>query len=267
MSVTILEPPARETIAEGALLFLEPSARRPRINYLSGQGEASELYQPRRVSLRNLRRARTSLDVEGFALARRPSSIDFLDEPKTVRVGRAEAAALVRDVTGAARVDVFDHTYRRRSPDSFRQPSTRVHVDYTARSGPQRVRDLFPDEADALLSRRVAFINVWRAVRHAAQDWPLALCDAQSVREGDLVATDILYADRMGEIYNVAYHPEQRWWFTPDLALDEAILIKCYDSRADLARFAPHTAFESPLTPPAAPPRESIEFRAIAFFD
>jgi hypothetical protein len=50
------------------------------------------------------------------------------------------------------------------------------------------------------------------------------------------------------------------------MQLDEALLIKCYDSRTDVARFTPHTAFADPATPPDAPPRQSIEFRTIAFF-
>lgn len=268
MPLDLIEAPPRETVIAAALLFLEPSGRRPRVDYAGpGQGFASELYTPRTVRIRDLRRAGATLDVEGFALARAASAVDFRDDAQAAGAGRAEAAELVRAQTGAARVHVFDHTYRRRSPEAPRQPSTRVHVDYTERSAPQRVRDLFGAEAEALLAGRVAFVNVWRAVRHPAADWPLALCDARSVRPEHLIATDIHYADRVGEIYNVAYDPAQAWWAAPALGLDEAILIKCYDSEPGLARFAPHTAFESPLTPPDAPPRESIEFRAIAFFD
>jgi hypothetical protein len=142
-----------------------------------------------------------------------------------------------------------------------------VHNDYTVTSAPQRVRALLGADAEALLRKRVAFINVWRPIRHAAQDWPLALADARSVRPDHLVATDIVYPDRRGEIYGLVQSPAQRWWYYPDMQLDEALLIKCYDSRADVAQFTPHTAFENPLTPANAPPRESIEFRTIAFFD
>jgi hypothetical protein len=268
MSLDVLDAPTRDVTVEGSLLFLEPSERRPQLDFSGpGTGIVSELYAPRTVTIRDARTLRTSLDIQGFELARRASSIDFLDEVEIINVGDAEAAELVRDVTGAARVFVFDHTLRKRAPDAPRQPSIRVHVDYTAKSAPQRVRDLLGDEAEALLERRVAFINVWRPVRHVASDWPLALCDARSVAPGELVATDVVYADRAGEIYGATYGPRQRWFYYPDLALDEAILIKCYDSAPDVARFTPHTAFHSPLTPPDAPPRQSIEFRTIAFFD
>jgi hypothetical protein len=173
----------------------------------------------------------------------------------------------VQNVTGASHVVVFDHTLRRRSPDAVRQPSTRVHNDYTERSAPQRVRDLLGDEAEAFLGKRFALINVWRPVRHSAQDWPLALADARTVRPEELISTDIVYPDRRGEIYGLVQSPGQRWWYYPNMQLDEALLIKCYDSHASRAQFTPHTAFESPLTPVNAPPRESIEFRTIAIFD
>jgi hypothetical protein len=50
------------------------------------------------------------------------------------------------------------------------------------------------------------------------------------------------------------------------MTVDEALLLKCFDSRIDgRARFAPHSAFADPTTPPNAPPRESIELRTLVF--
>ena len=270
MSLELLSPPrARDASVEASLLFLEPSQRKPRVDvsYAAGVLPATEIYAPQRVRLQDARPIGARLDAEGFALLRHVSAVrDFHDDDLAANLGRTEAAQLVADATGAAHVQVFDHTRRRRASDAVRQPSTRVHVDYTEASGPQRVRDLFGAGAYALLSRRFAFINVWRPIRHAAWDWPLALCDARSVDPADLVATDLVYPDRRGEIYGLVYNRVQRWFYLPDMGLDEVLLIKCYDSAPDVARFTPHTAFESPLTPPNAPPRESIEFRTIAFF-
>lgn len=270
MSLEVLAPQtARAASVDASLLFLEPSMRKPRVDvsYAAAQLPATELYAPRRVRLHDARPMCARLDAEGFALQRHVSAVrDFHDDDLAANLGRAEAAQLVSATTGAARVHVFDHTRRGRAPGAVRQPSTRVHVDYTEASGPQRVRDLLGADADTLLSRRFAFINVWRPIRHAAWDWPLALCDARSVDPADLVATDLVYPDRRGEIYGLVYNPAQRWFYIPDMGLDEALLIKCHDSRRDVARFTPHTAFENPLTPPGAPPRESIEFRTIVFF-
>jgi hypothetical protein len=269
MTLEILDRPKDLTV-EASLLFIEPDGNKPEVafGYESGVAEVNAVYVPRKVTLNDARRILPHLDVEGFALLRHRSSVrDFWDDAEAEALGRAEAAELVAAATGATRVHVFDHTQRCRAPDARRQPSTRVHVDYTLKSAPRRVRDLFGEEAKTLLARPHAFINVWRPIRHRAEDWPLALADARSIAPSDLVATDIVYPDRRGEIYNLTYSPRHRWWYAPSMALDEALLIKCYDSRADIARFTPHTAFENPLTRPGAPPRESVEFRAIAFFD
>lgn len=263
----VLDRPKDLTV-QASLLFLEPCKTRPRVDFSYGAatGETSAIYTPKAVTLRDARVLRPRLDVEGFELIGHRSGVgDFWNENEAGGLGRVEAAEIVAAATGAARVHVFDHTLRRRAPDAVRQPSTRVHVDYTAGSAPKRVQELLGDEA--LLAKQFAFVNVWRPVRWPAADWPLALADVQSVRAGDLVATDIVYPDRAGEIYGMTHAAHHRWYYVPDMQLDEALLIKCYDSRPDVARFTPHTAFESPLTPADARPRESIEFRTIAFFD
>jgi len=217
---------------------------------------------------------RLSLDVEGFAVVPHRTAVrDFWDEAQTLALGHPETAEIVKAATGAARVVVFNHTLRRRtgkpdrSPDAPRQPVARAHADQTVRSGPQRVRDIMGDAAEALLSRRAAIVNVWRPVRHAARDWPLALADAGSIDLADLLPSELIFPHRRGETYALAHDPAQRWYYIPDLGVDETILIKCWDADEAVARFAPHTGFENPITPPGTPPRESIEFRTIAFFD
>jgi hypothetical protein len=216
----------------------------------------------------------SSLDRQGYALVAHHTAVrDFWDEAQTLALGHPEAAEIVKAATGARRVVVFDHTLRRRtgdpdrSPNAPRQPVSRVHVDQTLASGPQRVRDIMGDEAEALLSRRAAIINVWRPVRHQARDWPLVLGDASSIDPADLLPCDQVFRHRRGETYGLAFNPAQSWRYFPDLALDECLLIKCWDSDETVARFAPHAAFADPTTPPGTPPRESIEFRTIAFFD
>ncbi len=89
------------------------------------------------------------------------------------------------------------------------------------------------------------------------------MCDAGSIAPGDLIATDLIYRDRVGETYALQFNARQRWFHFPDLTPDEAVLIKGYDSRDDVARFAAHSAFDDPRSPPGAPERESIEVRAL----
>ena len=57
------------------------------------------------------------------------------------------------------------------------------------------------------------------------------MCDAASVSTDDLVTFEIRYADRVGENYMVRHASGQRWSYFPRLTRDEAVLIKCWDSR------------------------------------
>jgi len=175
-----------------------------------------------------------TLDVQGFALLDAPTAVtDFYDEAQLRTRYYQEAEDLVKQATGASRVVVFDHTIRRRehgvedrTPGIPRQPVTRVHGDYTELSGPQRVRDLMGAEADDLLTRRFAIVNVWRPIRGPLYDAPLALCDATSLADGDLVPQDLIYRDRTGEIYGLTFNPAHRWYNAPAMQADEALLLK-----------------------------------------
>jgi hypothetical protein len=218
------------------------------------------------------------LDDAGFQLLSHRSTVrDFWDEEEIKRVYYPESIEVLKRVTGASEVRIFDHTLRRRMPGENdrstkpgvpRQPANRVHVDQTAASGVARLRTEYPDEADELLRRRVAIVNLWRPIKSPALDAPLAVCDARSVAPHDLIASDLVFRDRRGETYNLVYNPSQRWFYAPAMRPDEVLLIKCFDSRDDgaVARFAPHTAFVDPTTPQDAPPRESIELRTFVIF-
>ena len=265
---------------EAALLYLEPSFGKPRSLEFEpppGVPRTTAVYREHKVAIRDVRPVAStlSLEREGFQLLTAPTSVrDFNDEGSSRTRYYGETISLLEELTGASRVVVFDHTIRRRIPGATdrstgipRQPVPRVHNDYTVKSGPQRVRDLLGDEADALLRKRFSVVNVWRPIRGPIQDSPLAVSDARSVDGEDLVATDLVYPDRTGEIYYVKFNPEHKWFYAPAMRNDEVMLIKCYDSVDDgRARFVPHSAFVDPTTPAGAPPRESIELRTLVFY-
>lgn len=215
---------------------------------------------------------RLSLDREGFRLVRHETAVtDFYDEDEVRAIYYPELERLVKEETGCARAFVFDHTRRAgdeatRDAHGVKGPVRHVHNDYTDWSGPQRVRDLLPDEAETLLRYRLQVIQVWRAVRGPILSSPLGICDARSLAPADLVATERRYPGRVGEIYHVAHNSAHRWAYFPEMSRTEALVFKCYDSRGDVARFTAHCAFEGPGTPAAAPPRESMEARILAFF-
>jgi hypothetical protein len=230
---------------------------------------------PRQVVIRNGRRraGEFALEREGFRfLAHHTAVRDFFDEDEVRRVYYEEMAALIEAESGAARVLVFDHTLRTaddaaREARKIREVVRRVHNDYTEWSGPQRVRDLVPDEAAALIARRFAIIQVWRPIRHPVETDPLAICDARSLLPGNLVISERRYPDRIGQTYAISYDPAHRWYWFPRMRRDEALVFKTDESLTDgSARWTAHTSFTDPTSPENARPRESIEIRALVFF-
>src|SRR5580693_6197443 len=261
---------------EAELNYLGPMTERPRY-YAYEIGERSNMtYDSHKMRIRDMRpiSSDVSLDTQGFALVEQRSAVqDFWDDDEVRRVYYPEAERVIKQVTRASRVFIFDHLQRRRvtglqdrAPGGPRQPATRVHVDHTAKSGPQRVRDLLPDEADELLKGRVQVINLWRPIKGPLQDSPLAVCDATTIRADDLVPSDLVYPHRVGETYSVRYNPAHQWFYVPRMQPDEALLLKYSDTATSVpARFTPHSAFIDPTTPADAPPRESIEVRTLVF--
>jgi len=230
---------------------------------------------PREMSIYDARSLvdELSVDVEGVELVAHPHDFADFYDPGAVRAAYYPLVEqLVRERVGARRVLAFDHNLRseslaRRGEHDAQTPVRFVHNDYTDDSAPQRVRDLLPGEAEGLLERRFAVLNVWRPIHAPVQTSPLAVCDAQTLAEADLVAMDLIYPDRLGEVQSVCFDPDHRWFHFSAMRPDEAMLLKCFDSARDgRARFTAHTAFDDPGSPPDAPARESVEVRTLAFF-
>jgi hypothetical protein len=263
-------------------------------NYTRDTGVAPEVYfyepppgtqyrrpgdDPREMTVHDgwARAASFSLDREGFALRDFSMPFEDWDDDRAIE-GQIYGAVreFVREQVGATRVIVFDHTIRAKVNEkqqtsehstSRRAPVMVVHCDYTPHSGPLRVRQLLPDEADRLLERRVAFYNFWKPFRRTVEERPLAMCDASSSSNDDFIMMKLRYRERDGEIFAMRHSPRHHWWYFPRMTPDYAILLKTYDSETDgRARFIGHSAFDDPSTPPNAPMRESIEIRTIAFY-
>ena len=234
----------------------------------------SGMEEKHHVEIANGREARElALDANGFVLVEHRTSVkNFFDADELKRVYYPEVASLIERVSGAKRVVVFDHTLRsgdegEREAKLIREPVLSAHNDYTEWSGPQRVRDLLGEAAERLLERRFAIIQAWRPIVDRLYSNPLAMADARSVAPEDLLIAERRYPNRVGQTYRLKYNPRHRWFYFPQMRRDEAIVFKVYDSAKDgRARFTPHTSFEDPTTPAGAPPRQSIEARALAFF-
>lgn len=266
-----------------ALTFITPSDTKPSFQSSAFTGGAPRVFfetERHVVPIHDMRPlARDlSLDREGFTLLRRPTAVEDLYDDGAVETRYyAEIELLLQQELGASRVVIFDATRRSdagpgaRNRDGARGPASRVHVDYTAKSGPQRLQDVVGENEARRLEEsgaRVIQVNVWRPIRGPVERSPLALADASSVRPEDLIATDQVFPDRIGEIYHLAHAQGQRWYYAPWMTADEVLLIKGWDSLDDgRARFTPHGAFEQPDTPADAAPRESIEVRTLAIIE
>jgi hypothetical protein len=214
-----------------------------------------------------------SLEREGFIFVRHETKVkDFYDGTEVRSIYYPEIEKLVKETSGAKRVLVFDHTLRSadsatREAKQISGPVRNAHNDYTEWSGPQRVRDLLPDEAEELLKGRFAVIQVWRPIRNPVQREPLAIADARTIGTSELFPSSRIYPDRVGEVYHCAFNPKHRWYYFPNMQRNEAVVFKTFDSCRDgRARWTAHTAFDDPNSPADAPPRESVEMRTLAFF-
>ena len=220
----------------------------------------------RRVSIADARARPHDLDREGFTLVEHPSRTnDYWNEECLRRVYYAEITERLQNLCHGARVEIFDHTLRstrslQQEEHHAREPVHLVHNDYTVRSGPWRLEAVLPE---AVGRGRFAIIQVWRSLSDRVHNHALALCDAQSVAQEDLIPAERRHPNRVGEIYQLRFNPNHRWFYFSEMEPEEAVVFKVYDSSTDgRARFTPHTAFADPDAPMGAE-RESIEIRAL----
>ncbi|KAF8518958.1 hypothetical protein BU17DRAFT_66125 [Hysterangium stoloniferum] len=245
--------------SDGSKPYYDVSGGKPRTNFESDSRE---------MEVENVRGQEHafSTDNSGFQFIKHTSAhFKFTDNEEIKREYYPESIELLKKLTGANRVIVFDHTIRRHRPGQednskdTRQPVRRVHVDQTPDSAALRVHMHAPPEiAPELLKHRFQIINLWRPITHPATDFPLALCDFRSINwETDLVPTTLKLRDR--ETFSVKYNPAHKWKYLRGI----------FDSKMDgsVAILTPHTAFVDPTTPKDAPLRESIELRALVFYD
>jgi hypothetical protein len=244
-------------------------------------------YEPHRVLIRN---ARTSpepftLDEHGFRIARHVSQVtDFRDRAEVERSYPAEVTELVARLTGASKVASIGWVLRTagQAGPQVQPPAADVHVDMTEDRAWRLARGLYEKTwPGAPPFKRFIASSLWRCFSDPPQDWPLAVCDARSVEQGEGVPNLLVWVDEIPDLATIPmrlpeedrlpaawvfrFNPAHRWWYFPDMTPDEVILLKFHDSDHSRAWRVPHTAFCDPSC--AAPrPRESIELRTVAYF-
>lgn len=258
-TLTFFNPP--EDSSTPFIYVEEPPAGKPKRNFSDA---------PEHVPVTDIRGSESDyiLDVQGFqAISSVPSSNDIdwnSDTSVKEKYYPNVESVLLQHVQGASRIHIFDHTIRRTAPDAPRQPVTRVHIDQTPWSALGRVSlHLPPEDAKELLKGRVRIINVWRPLNGAVESHPLAFADSSSVPDEALVATELRYPNRTGEIAEVKRTEGQKWLYWSGIDNDERLFLQCFDTEKG-AR-VPHCAFIDPRSTEDSKPRESIEVRALVF--
>ncbi len=227
-------------------------------------------YEAKKVSIVDGRLVSTTLDLDrnGFSLIKSSTkAIDFFDPDVVQAEYYPDVTSVIQKHLGAKYVHIIDHTVRASEvTPGVRLTSQLVHNDYTETSCMEILGELTGSRIKTS-ETRVVQINLWRPVMNTVYMAPLAIADGSTVSHDDLVPCDIVYPDRVGEIYDVRYNADQQWYYFPEMETSEVLLIKGYDSMQDgRARLAPHTAFTHPETNSANPPRTSIEVRTILTF-
>ena len=264
------------------LNYLRPGSPRNRLYVALGGHLTTTQYAPTEVTVRNGRPHLDDfgLDRSGFTLLRHRSAVtDFGDKEQLDGTYTAEVAGLVKEATGADEVVPLGWVIRRanKALDGAQPPASDVHVDMHPGRADDRMTAASPRGEPY---RRAIMTSLWRTFSPPPQDWPLALLDYRSVDDAEGEPNLLLFVDQLpdpddipeiedpdsrpaGSIFAPA--PRHRWWFFPDLTADEALLFKLHDSDLSVAWRVPHTAFEAPYAADANP-RESVEYRTIAFF-
>jgi hypothetical protein len=209
-----------------------------------------------------------SLDSNGFELHRLESGLTASSGGEAIRAHYfPRVANLLQRLTGAKDVAIFDHTLRSSEvvgvSGGRRAPVLRVHNDQTPDSARSRLlAELPPREAQSWLNCRFSIVNVWQPLGEPVENYPLALCDKRTLSEDDVLAADIYFEGRKGEVQVFKPNPAHRWYYFPLMTPQEVLIFKIYDSAAGMAGMTAHTAFEDPGSPGGSRPRASIETRA-----
>ncbi|PIB01108.1 hypothetical protein CB0940_01650 [Cercospora beticola] len=264
-------------------------------SFLAGTGsDKRRTWDVRSVTVHDIRCSGEdfTLDKNGFQLVEHESFEKLFEDPSEFKHPvYAETAELLQQVTGATHVIPISHVIRREThefvtekakecgddePVNASGPSMHVHVDQSYDGAVQLLRDNV-ENAEAYVKSRWAVINVWRPVAQPVTREPLAVCDSRSVAEDDLRPMMAILPNFTGssntvtkgngfELWEVAANPQHRWYYVSEMTPNEALLIKCFDSKKDgRARRCPHTAFQSEFD--SGPARRSIEIRCLVFWE
>lgn len=227
----------------------------------------------------------------GFQLMEHHSAVgDWGDDEEIARVHYPEISEWARELSGCDHALVSSHI--KRNPEEAKRyaelsPTAIVHSDFADSYG-DFLRELYrsgnlaesarrfgvsPDVVAG--ARRLMVVQFWRNIGPAKMDFPLAFCDARSVRREEVVAFPVTNYAGNGVQFEAlgVFAPEDpaahRWYTFPEMTIDEVVVFRTFDSdRVGTGEpyWTPHSAFRDPEVELGRPSRSSIELRATCVF-
>jgi hypothetical protein len=286
-------------IVETDISYLAPGSFINRRFVSPGKEVNTGTYELHRMQVRDGRpiKDQFTLDKHGFVLAEYESKVtDFFDNEQVNAVYPGEVIEIVKRLTGADQViplgwmvrtsgdlekhqrEVVGYTHK----GGVQPPAADAHVDFMPDRAETAGRELYKQHfpGGKPFTRFIAS-SLWRCFSGPPQDWPLALCEGSSVSADEGTPNSLIIVDEIPDREAMLadmpeeqttmtaaifrHNPNHRWWYFPDMTRDEVLLFKFHDSDRSRAWRVPHTAFRDTSFPDARP-RESIEFRTMAYF-
>jgi hypothetical protein len=230
----------------------------------------------------------------GFTRVDHRSNVtDWTDLDAVDRVYRPEMETFALDFTGcdvAIAYPLINRSLEMAETEPDYAPIEFVHSDFTDDYGPMATEPDRPYRQflDPLLkgrglgrevvedASRLMVLQWWRNTGPVEADYPLAVCDAESIPRSRLIAETIpTYGGLRLDFQIFAVHPPavgttDTWYTYPQMSDDEVLVIRTYDSACvDQGRafWTPHSAFRDPKVPSAPEHRRaSVEARALCIW-
>ncbi|KAK8045091.1 hypothetical protein PG993_005115 [Apiospora rasikravindrae] len=228
------------------------------------------------VTIRNVRgqEGNFTLDKQGFQYVKHKSKFTSFNDAELVKrehypeleVMLREALENTKGLPKPSSIHMMTHIQRYspvegEAPKSPAGPLYGVHVDQSFSAAEGVAQRWLGDRAEGAAAEAATITRD-----------PLAVCDAQSVPDSDLVFVPVQFPDHKTEAVEVrpSSADTHRWYFMDGQTPEDVLLFKQVDSYAapGVPRRTPHCAFkDTGLEEGEGEPRQSIEIRAFVFFD
>ncbi|KAK2601552.1 hypothetical protein QQS21_004870 [Conoideocrella luteorostrata] len=186
-----------------------------------------------------------NLDTNGFCFLRADTSItpdlaSNAQTPALTKYLQEIEKLLYHKFPEYARIEVMDFQVRKRAEGfptavgtrvEYEQPAAMPHTDFSVEGAFMRMCEAFPGQEKHYESKSFDLINVWRVLIGPNDDWPLAVCDFQSVDiKRDVLRNDCLHQTRVGENWLLMGHESHRWFYLSHQQPNDLIVFRNTDS-------------------------------------